>query len=131
MYEMPTDIWVFLSRNLTPINPPTGAVIATGAGGNTVFHIPVSLENPAVEVDWQDDQAAQTRDFTLLGVGVLIGVIGGTVGGIAFERFRWVEPTARWIEPRARSVLRTITQRSERELRRVRAALDRQSRRRK
>src|SRR5260370_38215747 len=101
---MRSDIWVFLSRNLTPINPPTAAVIATAVGGNTVFHIPVSAEDPAVEIDWQDDGAAQTRDFTLLGAGVLIGVIGGMIGGIAFDRFRWAEPIAAWIEPRARSI---------------------------
>jgi len=113
-YEMPTDIWVFLSRNLTPSNPPTAAVIATAVGGNTVFHIPVSTEDPAVEVEWQDDAAAQTRDFTLLGVGVLIGVIGGMIGGIAFERFRWVEPIARWIEPRSRSLWKAVIRRGPR-----------------
>jgi hypothetical protein len=96
-YEMPTDVWVFMPRGLTPVNPPTSAVIATGVGGNLVFHVPVSPQNPAVEVDWQDDQATQTRDFTLLGTGILIGVIGGVIGGMAFGRPRWVVPLEGWI----------------------------------
>jgi hypothetical protein len=97
IYEMPTDVWVFLPRNLTPVNPPTSAVIATGIGGNTVFHMPVSAQNPAVEVDWQVDQAAQTRDFTLLGTGILVGVIGGMIAGFAFGRPRWVDALDRLI----------------------------------
>jgi hypothetical protein len=72
-------------------------VIATGIGGNTVFHMPVSAQNPAVEVDWQDDQAAQTRDFTLLGTGILVGVIGGMIAGFAFGRPRWVDALDRLI----------------------------------
>jgi hypothetical protein len=97
-YEAPSNVLIFLPSNASPINPPSAAVLSPGRSGIHVFDVPVRGEDPTLEIAWIDQAWAGRRDLALLGGGILLGICGGIVGGMAFGPPRWVSWLADRIE---------------------------------
>lgn len=91
-YESPVNVFVYMPSNAIPLNPPSSLVISSGeVPGVRVLASGALSDGANVEIHWLSQKQLNLRDLWILGLGVLLGVLGGIFGNLAFDDPRWLK----------------------------------------